>query len=154
MLYLQIEAQRIIAKKLQKEQELKYAQTRIATERKERSKSAGPSVEIRTNGLPESSNILPDSEWVKLSPQEKLSWAKNTQDPRIAIGQQSPLEKQIVVIDVSGWDPLLCCWVCIWNDESIPGSPNLDPTQALQMPSKPFHITVERESSRPCQSVC
>ncbi|XP_051852047.1 putative uncharacterized protein ZNRD1-AS1 isoform X2 [Antechinus flavipes] len=85
-----------MAKKLQKEQELNYPETIIAPEKKERSKSVRSSVEIRTNGLPKSSNILPDSEWVKLSPQEKLSWAKSTQDPRIAIGHQSPLEKKIV----------------------------------------------------------
>ncbi|XP_044924809.1 uncharacterized protein LOC101682771 [Mustela putorius furo] len=36
-----------------------------------------------------------DSEWLDLSAEEQLAWAKNTQDPRIAVGSQSPLEKKI-----------------------------------------------------------
>ncbi|XP_072497625.1 uncharacterized protein [Notamacropus eugenii] len=103
MLYLQIEAQRARAKRLQKEKELKCPEIRNVPEKKRSSKSAGSSVEIWDNGIPEekpgspvSSSTLPDSEWVKLSPQEKLSWAKSTEDPRIAIGHHSPLEKKIV----------------------------------------------------------
>ncbi|XP_062043130.1 putative uncharacterized protein ZNRD1-AS1 [Lepus europaeus] len=38
---------------------------------------------------------LQDSEWFTLSPQEKLAWAKVSKDPRVAVGQQSPLEKKI-----------------------------------------------------------
>ncbi|XP_020829842.1 uncharacterized protein LOC110199380 [Phascolarctos cinereus] len=103
MLYLQIEAQRAKANGLPKEKELKYPEIRNASEKKERFKSAGSSVERGDSGRAEEkpgsplfSSMLPDSEWVKLSPQEKLSWAKRTQDPRIAIGHQSPLEKKIV----------------------------------------------------------
>ncbi|XP_043859296.1 uncharacterized protein LOC122754932 [Dromiciops gliroides] len=103
MLYLQIEAQRAKAKRLQKEKELRYPEIRNVPEKKGRSKSAGYSVEIWDSRIPEekpgsslSSSTVPDSEWVKLSPQEKLSWAKSTQDPRIALGHQSPLEKKIV----------------------------------------------------------
>ncbi|XP_037352085.1 uncharacterized protein LOC119233651 isoform X1 [Talpa occidentalis] len=39
--------------------------------------------------------LLSDSEWLDLSAEEQLAWAKNTQDPRIAVGFQSPLEKKI-----------------------------------------------------------
>ncbi|XP_054364413.1 uncharacterized protein C10orf120 homolog [Mirounga angustirostris] len=36
-----------------------------------------------------------DSEWLDLSAEEQLAWARNTQDPRIAVGSQSPIEKKI-----------------------------------------------------------
>ncbi|XP_029788574.1 putative uncharacterized protein ZNRD1-AS1 isoform X2 [Suricata suricatta] len=36
-----------------------------------------------------------DSEWWDLSAEEQLAWAKTTQDPQIAVGSQSPLEKKI-----------------------------------------------------------
>ncbi|XP_060232150.1 putative uncharacterized protein ZNRD1-AS1 [Meriones unguiculatus] len=39
--------------------------------------------------------ILTDSEWYGLSAEEQLAWAKSTQDPRIAVGSYSPLEKKI-----------------------------------------------------------
>ncbi|KAF3813796.1 hypothetical protein GH733_017775 [Mirounga leonina] len=39
---------------------------------------------------------IPDSEWFPLSPREILAWAKTSTDPRIAVGQQSPLEKKIL----------------------------------------------------------
>ncbi|XP_001375122.4 uncharacterized protein C10orf120 homolog [Monodelphis domestica] len=103
MLYLQIEAQRVNSKNLQKEKESKYSEIRSAQERKGNCKRAGGSVEIWNNGILEekpdpslSTFTVSDSEWVKLCPQEKLCWAKNTQDPRIAMGHQSPLEKKIV----------------------------------------------------------
>ncbi|XP_012877353.1 PREDICTED: uncharacterized protein C10orf120 homolog [Dipodomys ordii] len=39
--------------------------------------------------------MVTDSEWLGLSAQEQLAWAKNIQDPRIAVGSYSPLEKKI-----------------------------------------------------------
>ncbi|XP_057164610.1 uncharacterized protein LOC113252015 [Ursus arctos] len=39
--------------------------------------------------------LVTDSEWLDLSAEEQLAWAQNTQDPRIAVGSQSPLEKKI-----------------------------------------------------------
>ncbi|XP_040835860.1 putative uncharacterized protein ZNRD1-AS1 [Ochotona curzoniae] len=39
---------------------------------------------------------LQDSEWLTLSPQDKFAWAKASKDPRVAVGQQSPLEKKIL----------------------------------------------------------
>ncbi|XDB64840.1 hypothetical protein AB1E18_018140 [Capra hircus] len=39
--------------------------------------------------------LVTDSEWLALSAEEQLAWAKNIQDPRIAVGSHSPLEKKI-----------------------------------------------------------
>ncbi|KAM8912109.1 uncharacterized protein ZNRD1-AS1 [Lycaon pictus] len=39
--------------------------------------------------------LTTDSEWLDLSAEEQLVWAKSTCDPRIAVGSQSPLEKKI-----------------------------------------------------------
>ncbi|XP_006144035.1 golgin subfamily A member 6-like protein 22 [Tupaia chinensis] len=39
--------------------------------------------------------LVTDSEWLDLSAEEQLAWAKNIQDPRIAVGSCSPLEKKI-----------------------------------------------------------
>ncbi|XP_074087988.1 uncharacterized protein LOC141519943 [Macrotis lagotis] len=36
------------------------------------------------------------SKWLTLSAQEQLAWVKNTQDPRIAMGPRSPMEKKIL----------------------------------------------------------
>ncbi|XP_052031311.1 putative uncharacterized protein ZNRD1-AS1 [Apodemus sylvaticus] len=41
------------------------------------------------------SPMVTDSEWFDLSAEEQLAWAKSTQDPRIAVGPYSPLEKKI-----------------------------------------------------------
>ncbi|XP_074151872.1 uncharacterized protein LOC141558486 [Sminthopsis crassicaudata] len=42
---------------------------------------------------------IKDSKWLTLSAQEQLAWVKNTQDPRIARGLRSPLEKKILSLD-------------------------------------------------------
>ncbi|KAK2503683.1 hypothetical protein MC885_004250, partial [Smutsia gigantea] len=39
--------------------------------------------------------LVTDSEWFNLSAEDQLAWVKNTQDPRITAGSQSPLEKKI-----------------------------------------------------------
>ncbi|KAL6081376.1 hypothetical protein STEG23_011981 [Scotinomys teguina] len=39
--------------------------------------------------------MVTDSEWFGLSAEEQLAWAKCSQDPRIAVGSYSPLEKKI-----------------------------------------------------------
>ncbi|XP_076961475.1 uncharacterized protein LOC143637974 [Callospermophilus lateralis] len=39
--------------------------------------------------------VMTDSEWFGLSAEDQLAWAKNIQDPRIAVGSHSPLEKRI-----------------------------------------------------------
>ncbi|XP_076784927.1 uncharacterized protein LOC143441315 [Arvicanthis niloticus] len=39
--------------------------------------------------------MVTDSQWFGLSAEEQLAWAKRTQDPRIAVGPCSPLEKKI-----------------------------------------------------------
>ncbi|XP_040608988.1 putative uncharacterized protein ZNRD1-AS1 [Mesocricetus auratus] len=39
--------------------------------------------------------MVTDSEWFDLSAEEQLAWAKSSQDPRIAVGSYSPLEKKI-----------------------------------------------------------
>ncbi|KAM5243296.1 uncharacterized protein RBU33_027576 isoform 2-T2 [Hipposideros larvatus] len=39
--------------------------------------------------------LVTDSEWLDLSAEEQLAWVQKTQDPRIAVGPQSPLEKMI-----------------------------------------------------------
>ncbi|XP_054577952.1 uncharacterized protein LOC114228293 isoform X6 [Eptesicus fuscus] len=45
---------------------------------------------------PPAQSLIQDSEWFALGPQEKLAWVKASRDPRIAEGQQSPLEKKIL----------------------------------------------------------
>ncbi|XP_020766523.2 trichohyalin-like isoform X1 [Odocoileus virginianus] len=42
--------------------------------------------------------LVTDSEWLALNAEEQLAWAKNIQDPRIAVGSHSPLEKKIKII--------------------------------------------------------
>ncbi|XP_059121770.1 uncharacterized protein LOC131913244 [Peromyscus eremicus] len=39
--------------------------------------------------------MVADSEWFGLSAEEQLAWAKCSEDPRIAVGSYSPLEKKI-----------------------------------------------------------
>ncbi|XP_077635666.1 uncharacterized protein LOC144244273 [Crocuta crocuta] len=51
--------------------------------------------QVSAQTAPSGPPLVTDSEWLDLSAEEQLAWAKNTQDPRIAVGSQSPLEKKI-----------------------------------------------------------
>ncbi|XP_037375129.1 putative uncharacterized protein ZNRD1-AS1 [Talpa occidentalis] len=102
MLYVLIEAERARIKKLQKENELIAPKSRIISQNRE---GLGPEQSVtnvpgqsftKESGSSRSKSRIEDSEWFMLSPQEKLAWAKASKDPRIAAGQQSPLEKKIL----------------------------------------------------------
>ncbi|CAH6790188.1 putative uncharacterized protein ZNRD1-AS1 [Phodopus roborovskii] len=100
MLYVLIEAQRAWLEKVQKDSEL--------TKRETRAIPGDKGFETGQSGLgvlrppftkePVPSLLQPqiqDSEWFTLSPQKRLAWAKASRDPRIAEGEQSPLEKRL-----------------------------------------------------------
>nr|XP_045011711.1 putative uncharacterized protein ZNRD1-AS1 [Jaculus jaculus] len=98
MLYMLIETQRAWLEKLQKE-ELKKLESRISSEDLETEPSGtGVTGQPLTKDpvSPLWQSQIQDSEWFELSPQEKLAWVNASKDPRIDVGQQSPLEKRIV----------------------------------------------------------
>uniref|UniRef100_A0A9L0J6A7 Uncharacterized protein n=2 Tax=Equus asinus TaxID=9793 RepID=A0A9L0J6A7_EQUAS len=102
MLYVLLEAERARIQKLQKENELVTPESRILSEDRGGLESWQSDINVlgqRFTKEPVSSlsqSLIEDSEWFLLSPQEKLAWSKATKDPRIAAGQQSPLEKKIL----------------------------------------------------------
>ncbi|KAM4835113.1 uncharacterized protein RHO17_023639 [Thomomys bottae] len=100
MLYVLIEAQKARLEKLQKNNRLIKQRSKIISEDKkdlETEQSYRNIVGLTKDpvSFPCQSQIQ-DSEWFTLNPQEKLAWAHVSKDPRIAAGQQSPLEKQIL----------------------------------------------------------
>ncbi|XP_045154658.1 putative uncharacterized protein ZNRD1-AS1 [Echinops telfairi] len=101
MLYVLIEAERDRLKKIQKEHELRTWGVRLTPDEEgdeETEESLG--VLTRQNAKKTVSPLfqskIQDVEWFCSSPQKKLAWAKASTDPRIAEGQQSPLEKRIL----------------------------------------------------------
>ncbi|XP_071067146.1 putative uncharacterized protein ZNRD1-AS1 [Dasypus novemcinctus] len=102
MLYVLIEAERARIKRLQKENELIKLEPRITSEDEGGGGSEQSDIDVPEQCLIKecdsslSQSSINDAEWFKLSPQEKLAWAKASKDSRIAAGQQSPLEKKIL----------------------------------------------------------
>ncbi|XP_060470566.1 zinc finger protein 57 homolog isoform X1 [Panthera onca] len=102
MLYVLIEAERARTEKLRKENRL--LTLRCGTVPREGGWDTEPSsgdvpvqrlTKERVSSLSQSQ--IRDSEWLTWNPQDILSWAKMSTDPRIATGQLSPLEKKILV---------------------------------------------------------
>ncbi|XP_007478947.2 uncharacterized protein C10orf120 homolog [Monodelphis domestica] len=90
MLYMQLEAERAIAEWLLREKKsLQGSKTPPHTEN-------SISEESFLDSDRQSHEPIKDSDWLTLSAQEQLAWVKNTQDPRIARGLRSPLEKKIL----------------------------------------------------------
>ncbi|XP_062952180.1 uncharacterized protein C10orf120-like [Cynocephalus volans] len=102
MLYVLIEAERAQIKKQQKEDEVINLKSRISSENRGGWRTKGSGIDVLGQHLTKepiaslSQPLIQDSEWFTLNPQEKLAWAKASKDPRIAAGQQSPLEKKIL----------------------------------------------------------
>nr|XP_021579105.1 putative uncharacterized protein ZNRD1-AS1 [Ictidomys tridecemlineatus] len=98
MLYVKLAVDREMAKaKDFRENHHKDVRTVQATNRAlKRGHSGGLSKEQRAVQAPLSQPPgMTDSEWFGLSAEDQLAWAKNIQDPRIAVGSHSPLEKRI-----------------------------------------------------------
>ncbi|XP_037659904.1 putative uncharacterized protein ZNRD1-AS1 [Choloepus didactylus] len=98
MLYVKLAIERAMAEKEDTREKLSEAIGRVGM--REGAARRGPderqSKDPRAVRSPPSHPpLVTDSEWLGLSAEEQLAWAKNTQDPRIAVGSQSPLEKKI-----------------------------------------------------------
>ncbi|XP_042122591.1 RNA polymerase I subunit H-like [Peromyscus maniculatus bairdii] len=102
MLYVLIEAQRAWLDKVQKDSELTKRETRVISEDKRGFETDQSGLGVLRPPLtkepvpPLFQSQIQDSEWFTLSPKERLAWAKASRDPRIAEGQQSPLEKRLL----------------------------------------------------------
>ncbi|XP_037700750.1 putative uncharacterized protein ZNRD1-AS1 [Choloepus didactylus] len=102
MLYVLIEAERAQIQKLQKENEVIKLEPRNISEDEGSWGTEQSDTDVLRQYLTKKSVSslsqypIQDSEWFKLSPQEKLAWAIASKDSRIAAGQESPLEKKIL----------------------------------------------------------
>ncbi|XP_017718408.1 PREDICTED: putative uncharacterized protein ZNRD1-AS1 isoform X1 [Rhinopithecus bieti] len=104
MLYVLIEAERARIKKLQEEKTRNLESSRKLEPRIVSEHRGGLRTDIDVLGQhltkehvsSHSQSPIRDSQWFMLSPQEKLAWGTSSKDPRIAAGQQSPLEKKIL----------------------------------------------------------
>ncbi|XP_020834870.1 uncharacterized protein LOC110202855 [Phascolarctos cinereus] len=88
---MQLNAERSVAECLPKEK--KFFQDSKIPPHTETSTSGGSHLDSE---LQSSCQSAEDSKWLTLSAQEQLTWVKNIQDPRIARGLRSPLEKKIL----------------------------------------------------------
>nr|XP_011769037.1 uncharacterized protein LOC105498580 isoform X2 [Macaca nemestrina] len=107
MLYVLIEAERARIKKLQEEktrnlESSRKLEPRIVSEHRGGLRTEQTDIDVLGQHLTKehvsshSQSPIRDSQWFTLSPQEKLAWGTSSKDPRIAAGQQSPLEKKIL----------------------------------------------------------
>ncbi|XP_029800955.1 uncharacterized protein LOC115296606 isoform X3 [Suricata suricatta] len=101
MLYVLIEAERARTKKMQKGNRLQTLEWGTLSGKcgRDAEPSSGDVPVRRCAKEPVSSlsqSQIRDSGWLTRNPQEILAWAKMSTDPRIAAGQQSPLEKKIL----------------------------------------------------------
>ncbi|XP_063522032.1 uncharacterized protein LOC129039306 isoform X4 [Pongo pygmaeus] len=107
MLYVLIESERARIKKLQEEktrnlESSRKLEPRIVSEHRGGLRTEQTDIDVLGQHLTKehvsshSQSLIRDSQWFTLSPQEKLAWGTSSKDPRIAAGQQSPLEKKIL----------------------------------------------------------
>ncbi|XP_012636706.1 putative uncharacterized protein ZNRD1-AS1 [Microcebus murinus] len=83
MLFVNLAIDRVMAKEKEQEEVSKCAMKRGCDRRLAKDRQAA------------SASLVTDSEWLGLGAEEQLAWAKNSQDPRVAVGSHSPLEKKI-----------------------------------------------------------